>query len=274
MKGLNKHLRYCLLFLLMICTIDNIYCQKKGFQIKGEIVSCKDSKDKPNGYIYLYQDSTPIDSVWTYHQTLFGDLYWTNGKFKFKGLKNGSYQIRYETYFDTQDFPNFEINEADFKDIEICFDKLPERLYEEETFLDNIEINDTIFINVYIAAGGEFGGYNEGFWIIREQNGFVGRFYSLPDNYAMHRDTAKVIANYNEKLDEIQPISDTFQLSKIDLVRIKRFLIDINHYHDDWISNAPEHFLIYGGNEIMYRIKNNSHFQPYLDLRSAINNGL
>ena len=89
--------------------------------IKGRVISCTNSKDKPSGYIYLYHDSIAIDSVWTYHQALFGDIYWTNGKFNFKGLQNGIYQIRYETYFDTQDFPTFEISDANLKCIEICF---------------------------------------------------------------------------------------------------------------------------------------------------------
>jgi hypothetical protein len=44
-----------------------------------------------------------------------------------------------------------------------------------------------------------------------------------------------------------------------EILKIKKFLIEINHYNDDWISNAPEHFLIYGKNEMIYRIKNNFH---------------
>jgi len=258
----------------MIIGFLNAYSQESDFMIKGELITCLDTKDKPSGHIYLLKDSVVIDSVWTYHQTLFGDIFWTNGKFKFKGLKNGNYKIMYETYFDTQDFPTFEINGADLKGIEICYDKLPERLYKTKTILDRLVTNDTLFINVFIAAGGEFGGYDEGFWITKKQSGFKGRFYSLPNTYAMQRDTSKVIATYRDNAADIKPITDEISLSPNDIQQINRFLTEINHYNDDWISNAPEHFLIYSKNEMIYRIKNNSHYQPYIDLRNTIKNGL
>ncbi len=164
--------RYYLAILILITGFLSAYSQESDFMIKGKLISCSDTKDKPSGHIYLLKNSVVIDSVWTYHQTLFGDIFWTNGKFKFKGLQNGIYQIKYDTYFYTQDFPTFEINGSDLKGIEICYDKLPERYFKEETSLDRLELNDTLFINVHIAAGGEFGGYDEGFWIVKGQNGF------------------------------------------------------------------------------------------------------
>jgi len=268
-------MRHYITILILTIGFLSTYSQESNFKIKGEVISCSDTKDKPSGYIYLLKDSVVIDSVWTYHQTLFGDICWTNGKFKFKGLQNGIYQIKYDTYFDTQDFPTFEINGSDLKGIKICYDKLPDRLYKEETSLDRLEINDTLFINVYIAAGGEFGGYDEGFWIIKGQDEFKGRFYSLPNTYAIQqRDTAKVIAKYKNNFADIKPITNDITLSQSDVLEIKKFLIEINHYNDNWISNAPEHFLIYGKNEMIYRIKNNSHYQPYIDLRKLIKNGL
>ncbi|MFO7656160.1 MAG: hypothetical protein R6W78_03770 [Bacteroidales bacterium] len=266
---------YITITLTLVIGCLSAFSQQSDYMIKGEVISCTDSKDKPGGYIYLYHDSKPIDSVWTYHQTLFGDIYWTNGKFKFKGLQNGSYQIRYETYFDTQDFPTFEINGADLKGIEICFDKLPERLYKEKTSLDRLKINDTLFINVYIASGGEFGGYDEGFWIIKEQNGFVGRFYRLPTKYSTHRDTTEVIRSYKNYIFESKPISENIELKENDLELIRRFMVEVKHYQDDYISNATEHILIWNNkNDMIYRIKNNSHFQPYLRLKDRIINGL
>ncbi len=90
----------------------------------------------------------------------------------------------------------------------------------------------------------------------------------------MQRDTSKVIAKYKENVADIKPITEDIVLSQSDILKIKRFLIEIKHYNDDWISNAPEHFLIYGKNEMIYRIKNNFHYQPYIDLRKTIKNGL
>lgn len=246
------------------------HSQESNFVIKGEVIACSDTKNKPSGYIYLLKDSVVIDSASTYHQTLLGNIFCTNGKFKFKGVQNGTYQIMYDTYFDTQDFPTFEINGSDLKGIKICYDKLPERLYKEETILDRLGINDTLFINVYIASGGEFGGYDEGFWIVKGQDGFRGRFFSLPNTYSIQQDTAKVIAKYKDNIADIKPITEDIVLSQSDVLKIKKFLIEINHYNDDWISNAPEHFLIYGKNETIYRIKNNSHYQPYINLRKLI----
>lgn len=257
----------------MICCLG-VYSQQSDYMIKGEIISCSGFKDKPSGYIYLLKDSKVIDSVWTYHQTLFGDISWTNGKFKFKGLQNGIYQIKYEIYFDTQDFPTFEISNSDLKDIEICYDKLPERLYKEETSLDRLEINDTLFINVYIAAGGEFGGYDEGLWIVKEQDGFIGRYYNLPSSQTNYWNSTSRPPIGREEVKNPEPLSDKFELSESDLIEIKRFLIEIKHYHEDWISNAPEYFYIKDKYEKIFRVKHNSHYQPYLKLRERINNGL
>jgi hypothetical protein len=212
-------MRHCVITILtLIIGSLGVYSQQPDYMIKGEIISCSDFKDKPNGYIYLLKDSKVIDSVWTYHQTLFGDIFWKNGKFKFKGLQNGNYQIKYETYFDTQDFPTFEISNSDLKGIEICYDKLPERLYKEETSLDRLEINDTLFINVYIAAGGEFGGYDEGLWIVKEQNGFIGRYYNLPSSRTNYWDSTSIPPIGRENVKIPKPISDKFELSETELM--------------------------------------------------------
>ena len=251
------------------------YSQQTDFMIKGELISCNDSKDEPHGYVYLFKDSVAIDSINTYHELpdILGGFFWRSGKFKFVGLCTGKYQIRYDTYFDSNDYPIFEINGADIKDIVICFDKLSERYCNSETSLNRMELNDTLFINVYVALG-EFGGYDEGFWITKTKSGYIGRLYKLPNTYGVHRDKSTVIKIYEENQQDIEPISENFPLTKENLDLIGQFLLEIKYYRDNWISNAPEHFLIQDKNELVFKVKNNSHYKPYIKLKNKIINGL
>jgi len=247
----------------------SINAQEKTFTIKGKIVSCSEYKMHPSGYIYLFKDGVVIDSVNTYRSLL--DWGWTSGKFKFKGVKNGEYEIRYETYFDEQDYPKVLVSDKNIKKMIICFDKLPERLYQKKSILDNLQNNDTLFINVYIAAGGEFGGYDEGFWITRENNQYIGRFYKLPNTYGLPRDVAVISRTYSVQKAEIKPLTDNFLLCEQIITEINRFLTEIEHYQDnDWVSNAPEHFLIYDKNKQTFKVKNLSNYKPYQKMKNKI----
>ena len=246
-----------------------IYAQEKNFTIKGKIVSCSEYKTYPFGYIYLLKDAVVIDSVDTYRSFL--DLGWISGKFKFKGLKDGEYEIRYETFFDEQDYPQILISDKSIKGVNFCYDKLPERLYKKKTILDNLQDNDTLFINVYIAAGGEFGGYDEGFWITKKNDKYIGRFYKLPNTYGSQRDVNPISMTYSVQKTEIKPITGNFLLCEQIITEINRFLTEIEHYQDNnWVSNAPEHFLIYDKNRQIFKVKNYSNYKPYLKLRNKI----
>lgn len=258
-----------ILLFLQFMFAFSINAQEKTFTIKGKIVSCSEYKMHPSGYIYLFKDGVVIDSVNTYRSLL--DWGWTSGKFKFKGVKNGEYEIRYETYFDEQDYPKVLVSDKNIKKMIICFDKLPERLYQKKSILDNLQNNDTLFINVYIAAGGEFGGYDEGFWITRENNQYIGRFYRLPNTYGLHKDIAVISRTYSVQKAEIKPLTDSFLLCEQIIIEINRFLTEIEHYQDnDWVSNAPEHFLIYDKNKQIFKVKNYSSYRPYLKLKNKI----
>ena len=264
-----------ILLIIYIIFTFSVNAQEKDFTIKGKIISCSEYKVHPFGYIYLYKDSVVIDSIATYHSLpdFFGGWAWTSGKFKFKGIKGGEYQIRYDSYFDEQDYPKVLVSEKNIKNLKICFDKLPERLYEKETILDNLKDGDTLFINVYIASFGEFGGYDEGFWITKEKNQYIGRFYRLPNTYALQYNIDAILKAYSQKA-EIKPLTDDFLLSKQMIIEINRFLIEIERYKESWISNAPEHFLIYDKSKQIFKVKNHSRYRPYMSLKNKMINGI
>ena len=258
-----------ILLFLQFIFVFSINAQEKNFAIRGKIVSCSEHKTYPFGYIYLLKDAVVIDSVDTYRSFL--DFGWTSGKFKFKGIKSGEYEIRYETFFDEQDYPQILVSDKSIRGMTFCIDKLPERLYKKKTILDNLQNNDTLFINVYIAAGGEFGGYDEGFWITKKNGKYIGRFYKLPNTYGSRRDVNTISRTYFVQKAEIKPITDAFLLSEQIITEINRFLTEIEHYQEnDWVSNAPEHFLIYDKNRQIFKVKNYSNYKPYLKLRNKI----
>ena len=259
-----------LLFIYIILT-SGINAQEKTFTIQGKIVSCSEHKVYPFGYIYLYKDSVAIDSVSTYRSFL--DWSWISGKFKFKGVESGEYEIRYSSYFDEQDYPTILVSDRNTKNLKICFDKLPERLFEKKTMLDNLQDNDTLFINVYIASFGEFGGYDEGFWITKENNQYIGRFFGLPNTYGLQKEIGTISKVYSDRKAEIKTLTDNFLLTEQMIVEISRFLIAIEHFREDGlISNAPEHFFIYDKNRQIFKVKNYSRYKPYMNLKNKIIN--
>ena len=268
-------MRNVLIFILLTNFLTG-FTQEKTFSISGKVISCSEYKDYPSGFIKLYKDSILIDSVNTYHSVpdFWGGWVWTSGRFKFKGLKKGKYEIRYDSHFDTQDYPTVFIDNGNIKNLKFCLNKLPERLYQEKTMLDNLSKSDTLFINVYIASGGEFGGYDEGLWITKQEKQLYGRFYRLPNTYALQLDMVKVEKTYNDNKSKIIPLTENIKLDETTIIALRNFLVELNHYHDYAISNAPEHFLIYTRNEKIYRIKNNFEYQPYLKLREKVKNCL
>lgn len=268
-------MRNVLIFILLTNLLTG-FSQEKKYTLSGKFISCSEYKDRVPGVVKLYKDSIEIDSINTYRSApdFLGGWVWTTSRFKFKGLTKGKYEIRYHSHFDAQDCPTIIIDNENIKNLELCLNKLPERVYQERTMLDNLTKNDTLFINVYIASGGEFGGYDEGLWITKKEEKFYGRFYRLPNTYALQLDRVKVENTYRDNKSKIIPLTEYIKLDETTIIALRKFLIELNHYHDSGISNAPEHFLIYTRNEKIYRIKNNFEYQPYLKLREKIKNCL
>ena len=264
------------LILILLTNFLTGFTQEKTFSISGKVISCSEYKDYPSGFIRLYKDSILIDSVNTYHSVpdFWGGWVWTSGQFKFKGLKKGKYEIKISSRFDTQDYPTVFIDNKNIKNLKFCLNKLPEKLYQEKTMLDKLTKNDTLFINVYIASGGEFGGYDEGLWITKQEKQLYGRFYRLPNTYALQPDMVKVEKTYNDNKSKIIPLTENIKLDETTIIALRKFLVELNHYRDEGFSNAPEHFLIYTRDEKIYRIKNNFEYRPYLKLREKIKNCL
>jgi len=265
-----------ILIFVLLTNFLNGFTQEKTFSISGKVIGCNEYKDKPSGFIKLYKDSILVNSIRTYHSApdFLGGWAWTSGRFKFKELIKGKYEIRYRSYFDKQDYPIVSVDNKNIKNLMIYFDKLPQRFYEEKTMLDNLIKSDTLFIDVYIATAGEFGGYDEGLWITKEGKQVYGRFYRLPNTYALQLDRTEVEKTYRENKSKIIPLTENFKLDEQAIMELKKFLVELNHYNDDAISNAPEHFLIYTKNQKIYRIKNNFAYQPYIKLREKIKNCL
>ena len=265
-----------ILLLLVFTSIFSVNAQERGFTIKGKIVSCSENKVKSLGaYIYLYEDSIAVDSIRTYRSlpNILGGGEWVSGKFKFKDVKNGKYEIRSTSHFDEQEYPQIIVSGKNITSLKICSDKLPKKFYEKKTFLDELQNNDTLFINVYIASFGEFGGYDEGLWITKSNNQYAGRFYSLPSTYALQKDYNEISKVYFDKKSQVKPLTDTFLLDHKIVTEINCFLTEIEHYKDNSISNAPEHFLIFTKDKYIFKVKNNSRYKPYIQLKNKIESG-
>ena len=263
------------LVLLFLINSTNVWAQKERFSIKGKVVACSCKAAEPGGYIYLYKNSIAIDSTFTNRYISSLGWWFTIRKFNFRGVENGEYEIRYNSAYDTQDYPIIEINNKNVKKIKICFDLLPERLYSKNTMLDNLSNNDTLHINVYIASFGEFGGYDESLWITKVDNQYYGRFYSLPNTYRESGDSLAILKAYFDKNKQsmARPKTDSFILNQLTITTINRFLIEIEHYKKRGISgNAPEHILIYTKNQAIFRFKSNARYAypSYFDLRAEI----
>jgi hypothetical protein len=152
--------------------------------------------------------------------------------------------------------------------VEVCFDRIPSTEFDSVEALDQLAVDDTLFLNAYISSAGEFGGYDEGLWIWRQDKLLVGQFYSLSNSYSY---TGNRELFYRASKSVSKPISDTINLYTKQLHAVRKFIVQTQNYRRDKIeSNAPEYIAGFNG-QISYQIEMHTHsdWTPYNTLREA-----
>ena len=122
-------------------------------------------------------------------------------------------QIKYNCLFDVDTVIPITIVNKDYN-LDVCFDLLPKSKYSELTALDRLIENDKRFIDCYIASAGEFGGYDEGFWITKTRDSLTGEFFSLGNTYLLVVDLEKIFQFYVQNEPNAKPISQKFEITQ------------------------------------------------------------
>lgn len=261
--------------ILIIGLILNFSPRDKKYSIHVKVESCSDFKMFYSQQIYLLKNTKVIDTVETQKYSKFlsfiGFSGWiNNNNFKFKNLEPGQYHIKYLCAFDVDTLIPINITDKN-QQVTVCFDILPKSKYFEPTPLDRLQLGDTLFINCYIASFGEFGGYDEGLWITKEDSIFYGQFYYLVYSYPISGDLNKLLSFYLKNKNEAKPIPNRFEINSKIQRSISMFLNEIKYYRiSNGFSNAPESFIIYSTTDTILKIKNDFHYQPYLKLRERV----
>lgn len=275
MRNVNNHNMKTLLTILTIGILTSLSVEGKSFYIDITVRSCSDYRLYYSQKVFLIKDSLVIDSVETikYNKTLafLGFSGWTrNTNFRFKDLQPGNYSLKYECLFDVDTVIPVKISNQNEK-VVICFDILPDSKYRDATILDLLNSNDTLFIDCYIAALGEFGGYDQGLWITKSDSKLFGQFYNLEYTYCLGIDLAKIYNFYKTNENKAKPIGDKFEITPEIKIYINNFLNEVKNYRTgEGYSNALEHFIIYNKTEKILKWKHNYRYQPYLKLKEKI----
>lgn len=239
--------------------------------IRIKIQACSNVKWQYSGTVYLLKDGKVQDSVITfrYVSNILFSYYKKDYNFKFENLTPGQYQVKYRNSFNVDSLVNIDLTSATEKTVDICFDRLSDSIYNRETPLDNLSSGDTLRINCFIAAG-EFGGYDEGLWITKQEGKYLAMFYSLPNTYGMGWDTNR-IEIYEQHRNEVQLKSGARVLTENQIEDVNKFLVEIEYYRtgSGW-TNAPEFFSIYSKTDTIRRVKMDSRWKPYIALKQEI----
>lgn len=240
----------------------------QSYTLKGKLKSCQDLELYFDNRVFLYQNQEKIDSANFIHETFFGYNI-RHKKFVFRELTPGQYEVYYSPRFGVDSIRPVFIRDKNVH-IKICMDELPEDAFRSSTILDNLQIDDTLYINAYVASAGEFGGYDEGLWIWRNDESFIGQFFALRYSYALSWDR-EMEEFYKRHQHEAKAKTETFVLNENDMKAIKYFLVETENYNGQfWISNAPEHIVIYDRNG-GYKLKYHDHtWSPYVRLKRNI----
>ena len=246
--------------------------QGEKSSIRVKIQACSNVKWKYSGTVYLQKDGKVQDSVITvqYVNNIFFSYYKRDNDFEFQNLTPGQYHVKYRNSFNVDSLVNLNLTSGAEKTVEICFDKISESIYNQKTPLDNLASGDTLRVNCHIAAGGEFGGYDEGLWITKQGTKYLAKYYSLPNTYGTGCDIDR-IALYERERHKIKEKSNAKILTDNQIADVNRFLIEIEYYRtgSGW-SNAPEFFSIYSKTDTIRRVKMDSKWKPYIALRQRI----
>jgi hypothetical protein len=262
-------MRFLLLTFFLLGLTTN---QSDKSTIRIKIRACSNAKWQYSGTVYLLKDGKAQDSIITfrYVSNILFSYYKRDYDFKFENLTPGQYQVKYRNSFNVDSLVTIDLTSETGKTVEICFDKLADTIYDQESLLDNLSSGDTLRINCYIAAGGEFGGYDEGLWITKQGTKYLAMFYSLPNTYGMGWDINR-IEIYEQHSDEIEQKSSAKVLTENQVEDVNKFLIEIEYYRTGtgW-TNAPEFFSIYSKTDTIRRVKIDSRWKPYITLRQEI----
>lgn len=250
--------------------------QKGSFAFEVEVISCE-SKKKYDDWVYLIKDDKRIDSVNTYEYKdyLLFQSWVRKNNVRFKGLRPGEYQIKYTPKFNFDSVATVQIINRDER-VKICYDEVPLIAYNQATIIDELPLGDTLYINAYVAAAGEFGGFDEGLWVWHDGYQLTGQFFSLANTYGMEWETDRVEL-YRRKQNEAKLSSQTFNLSETQVQDIKWFLVETRSYRKrSGISNAPEFITVYSSNDSYQISEHDFEWKPFLQLKEKITtaNGL
>lgn len=244
--------------------------QKNTYAIEVEILGCEAGR-KYHDWVYLLEGDQKIDSIntYAYRDFVLFRSWVRRDKIRFKGLSPGKYQIKYTPKYNFDSLATVEIVNSNIKR-NICFDNIPASAYKQPTLIDKLYPSDTLYLNGYVAAGGEFGGYDEGLWIWKEENQFKGQFYALANTYGIGWETNRQ-EFYEQHKKRAKAVSQVFVLTKYQLIDIKRFLVETSSYRKrNSVSNAPEFITVYS-NSGGYRIMEHDFaWQPFLSLKENI----
>jgi len=244
---------------------------RADYTIRVKIHPCSNVKRQYSGTVYLIRAQEILDSVVTFQYVdhILFSYYKRNYDFRFRNLTAGNYAIKYQNTFKVDSLVNIELNLRNEETVDICFDKIPESFYKEKTPLDNLALGDTLRINCFLAAG-EFGGHDEGLWIMRHERGYSACYYSLPNTYALRPEVDRIDFYTRERRNGKRKTEDMI-LSDHQIEQINRFLIQIKYYRtgSGW-SNAPEFFSIYSSTDTIRRTKIESRWRPYSELKEKI----
>jgi len=218
--------------------------------------------------VFLLRNGLVIDSLFresSYY--ILGVIISDNKlKYRFNGLTPGEYQVRYSPMFKFDSIIPVSVVDRN-QHVEICFDRIPTTEFDSVEALDQLAVDDTLFLNAYISSAGEFGGYDEGLWIWRQGNSLVGQFFSLSDTYGY---SGKRVQFYKERKAVSKPISDTIHLDDSQLYAIRKFIVQTQNYRrGPSESNGPDFITVFSTGQ-RYEIRIDvPNWTPYTVLREA-----
>lgn len=244
--------------------------QKNRYAIEVEILGCESSR-KYSDWVYLMKGEKKVDSVNTYKYRDFVlfQSWVRKDKFRFKGLSPGVYQIKYTPRYNFDSVATVQVIGSDIKH-RICFDEIPTNAYKQLTLIDKLSSGDTLYVNGYIAAGGEFGGYDEGLLIWKAENQLKGQFFALANSYGIGWEKNRQ-EFYKQNEGKAKAISQVFVLTENQIQDIKRFLVETRNYRKrNAISNAPEFITVYSNSGGYQIIEHDFKWHPFLSLKEKI----
>jgi hypothetical protein len=257
-------------YILFIVLIIITSCKStENYKIKGKLKSCHDLIQTFDNEIYLLSDGQIIDSANTaYRSFLSFPIY--KKRFAFKNLNAGEYKLKYNPRFRFDSTKTVTILDKSVK-VDICLAEIPQTVFKEMTLIDKLNDIDTLFINVYIASAGEFGGYDEGLWIWKDHERIKCQFYDLSSTYGMDWDSDR-ITFYKQNKSKAKPKSEIIDIKNNEKYAIKTFLIETRNYNEKqpWASNAPEFITVYDRTN-KYQIEyHDFNWKPYEKLKKSI----